>query len=96
MIKIQFSINKLWFLGFLFFAGLQYDVTFSLAQPVLKDFYEGTAQVSVKNDNYVVARKKAVDSAMKNAMKLVFKDLMGEEEFEANTNQLQKIIRRVS
>ena len=96
MIKIQFSINKLWFLGFLVFVGLQYDVTFSLAQPVLKDSYEGTAQVSVKNDNYVVARKKAVDSAMKNAMKLVFKDLMGEEEFEANTSQLKNIIRRAS
>ena len=39
MIKIQFSINKLWFLGFLVFAGLQYNVGFSLAQPVLKDYY---------------------------------------------------------
>ena len=94
MIKIQFSINKLLFLGFLVFVGLQYDVTFSLAQPVLKDSYEGTAQISVKNDNYVVARKKAVDSAMKNAMKLVFKDLMGEKEFEENTSQIKKIIRR--
>ena len=96
MIKMQFSMDKHWFLGFLIFAGLQYDVGFSFAQPVLKDSYEGTAQVSVKNDNYVVARKKAVDSAMKNAMKLVFKDLMGEKEFEANTSQLKKIIRRAN
>ena len=87
-------MDKLWFLVFLIFAGLQYDVGFSFAQPGLKDSYEGTAQVSVKNDNYVVARKKAVDSAMKNAMKLVFKDLMGEKEFEENTSQIKKIIRR--
>ena len=96
MTRIQLSINKILFLGFLVFAGLQYDVGFSSAQPVLKDSYEGAAQVPVKNDNYVAARKKAVAFAMKNAMELVFKDLMDEEELEASTSQLIKIIRRAS
>lgn len=96
MIKTRIPINKYWFLGFLVFAGLQCDAGYALAQPVLKDSYEGTAQVPVKNDNYVVARKKAVAFAMKNAMEMVFQDLMGEEEFDANKGQLKKIIRRAS
>ena len=53
MIKIRIPINKFWLLVFLVFAGLQYDVRFSLAQSILKDSYEGKAQVTVKNDNYV-------------------------------------------
>ncbi|MEK9629210.1 MAG: DUF2066 domain-containing protein [Nitrospinota bacterium] len=66
------------------------------AQPVLKDSYEGMAQVAAKNENYVVARKKAVSFAMKDAMEQVFKDLMGEEEFAVNERELKKIIRRAS
>ena len=77
-------------------AFLQIDNQFSFAQPILKDSYEGVASIPVKNENYVTARKKAVAFAMKNAMELAFKDLMGEEEFTANHRDLKKIIRRAS
>jgi hypothetical protein len=75
---------------------VQFDGRFALAQPILKDSYEGTARVTAKNENYVVARKKAVSLAMKDAMSLAFKDLMGEEEFAANQRDLNNIIRRAS
>ncbi len=73
---------------------LQIDNQFLFSQPILKDAYEGFASVPTKNENYVTARKKAVAFAMKNAMELAFKDLMGEEEFAANQRDLKKIIRR--
>ena len=73
-------------------AFLQIDNQFSFAQPILKDSYEGIASIPVKNENYVTAREKAVAFAMKNAMELAFKDLMGEEEFTANHQDLKKII----
>lgn len=94
--KIPYPIKIVWVLGFLFFTGPQFEGRFALAQPILKDSYEGVAQVQAKNENYVVARKKAVAIAMKNAMEQVFKDLMGEEEFAANKRELNKIIRRAS
>ena len=77
-------------------AFLQIDNQFSFAKPILKDSYEGVASIPVKNENYVTAREKAVAFAMKNAMELAFKDLMGEEEFTANHQDLKKIIRRAS
>ena len=77
-------------------AFLQIDNQFSFAQPILKDSYEGIASIPVKNENYVTARKKAVAFAMKNAMELAFKDLMGEEEFAVNQRDLKKIVRRTS
>ena len=75
----RFLKRYFWIIGFLVMA--QFDGRFALAQPILKDSYEGTARVVAKNDNYVVARKKAVSLAMKDAMSLAFKDLMSEEEF---------------
>jgi len=77
-------------------ALLQIDNQFSFAQPILKDSYEGIASVPVKDENYVTARKKAVAFAMRNAMELAFKDLMGEENFAANQLDLEKIIWRAS
>ena len=77
-------------------AFLQIDNQFSFAQPILKDSYEGVASVPAKNENYVTARKKAVAFAMKNAMEVAFKDLMGEEEFATNQRDLKKIIRRAN
>ncbi len=94
--RVKFPIKKYWVLGFLVFAGLQLGGGLAWAQPILKDSYEGIAQVPAKKENYVVARKKAVAFAMKNAMEMVFKDLLGEEEFAANQRQLKKIIRRAS
>lgn len=90
LIKIE------WVIGFMFFTFLQIYNQLAFAQPILKDSYEGIAVVPVKNENYVTARKKAVASAMKNAMELAFQDLMGEEEFVANQRDLKRIIRRAS
>ena len=72
----------------------QFDCRFALAQPILKDSYEGIARVAAKDENYVVARKKAVSLAMKDAMSLAFKDLMGEEAFTANHRSINNIIGR--
>ena len=83
-----------WLIAFLVMA--QFDGRFALALPILKDSYEGVARVAAKNDNYIVARKKAVSLAMKDAMSLAFKDLMGEEAFAANHRDLNNIIRRAS
>jgi hypothetical protein len=74
----------------------QLEGRFVLAQPILKDSYEGTARVAAKNENYVVARNKAVSLAMKDAMSLAFKDLMGEEEFALNQIDINDIIKRAS
>ena len=90
----QFLKRYFWIIGFLLIAQL--EGRFVLAQPILKDSYEGTARVAAKNENYVVARKKAVSLAMEDAMSLAFKDLMGEEEFAANQIDINDIIKRAS
>tara|TARA_B100000686_G_scaffold308005_1_gene348652 strand:+ start:95 stop:1069 length:975 start_codon:yes stop_codon:yes gene_type:complete len=90
----SFSKKNFWLISFMVLTLLQIDNQFLFSQPILKDAYEGFASVPTKNENYVTARKKAVAFAMKNAMELAFKDLMGEEEFAANQRDLKKIIRR--
>jgi hypothetical protein len=92
--KKRFLKRYFWIIGFLLIAQL--EGPFVLAQPILKDSYEGAARVAAKNENYVVARKKAVSLAMKDAMSLAFKDLMGEEEFTANQRDINNIIRQAS
>ena len=92
----RFLIKKYWFLGLFVFVGLQFDDGFALAQPILKDSYQGIGLVPAKNENYVEARRKALIYAMKNAMEKVIKDLMDEEKFTANQKELKKIIRRAS
>ena len=92
----RFPMKKYWFLGLFVFVGLQVDGGFGLAQPILKDSYEGIGQVPAKNENYSEARRRAVVYAMKNAMEQVFKDLMDEEKFAANQEELKKIIQRAS
>ncbi|MBC8284182.1 MAG: DUF2066 domain-containing protein [Nitrospinae bacterium] len=94
--RTAFRLQIFWFINFLVFTLLALDHPFSWAQPILKDSYQGIASVSAKNDNYVISRKKAVAFAMKNAMELAFKDLLGEDEFAANQGDLKKIIRRAS
>ena len=90
----QFLKKYFWIIGFLLIAQL--EGRFVLAQPILKNSYEGTARVAAENENYVIARKKAVSLAMKDAMSLAFKDLIGEEEFTANQRDINNIIRRAS
>ena len=66
------------------------------AQQKLRDVYEGFATVQVQGENYVVARKKAVNRALKNGLEEALKEMMGEEEFEASQRDLRKILRRAS
>ncbi|MGY8759626.1 MAG: DUF2066 domain-containing protein [Nitrospinaceae bacterium] len=66
------------------------------AQQNLGDVYEGTATVQVQGENYVVARKKALNLALKNGLKEALKEAMGDEEFEASQGDLRKILRRAS
>jgi hypothetical protein len=66
------------------------------AQQKLGDVYEGAATVQVQGGNYVVARKKAVNLALKNGLEEALKEAMGDEEFEASQRDLRKILRRAS
>ena len=63
------------------------------AQQNLGDVYEGAATVQVQGENYVVARKKAVNLALKNGLEEALKEAMG---FEASQGDLGKILRRAS
>ena len=63
------------------------------AQQKLGDVYEGSATVQVQGENYVVARKKAVNLALKNGLEEALKEAMG---FEASQGDLRKILRRAS
>jgi hypothetical protein len=62
----------------------------------LGDVYEGAATVQVQGENYVVARKKAVNLALKNGLEEALKEAMGDEEFEASQEDLRRILRRAS
>ncbi len=66
------------------------------AQQKFGDVYEGAATVQVQGENYVVARKKAVNLALKNGLEDALKEMMGDEEFEASQRDLRKILRRAS
>ena len=66
------------------------------AQKKMGDVYEGLATVQVERENYVVARKKAVNLALKNGLAEALKEMMGEEEFEVSYRDLRKILRRAS
>ena len=66
------------------------------AQQNFGDIYEGAATVQVQGENYVVARKKAVNLALKNGLEEALKEMMGEEDFEASQRDLRKILRRAS
>ena len=63
------------------------------AKQNLGDVYEGAATVQVQGENYVVARKKAVNLALKNGLEEALKEAMG---FEASQGDLRKILRRAS
>jgi hypothetical protein len=66
------------------------------AQQKLVDVYEGAATVEVQDENYFVARKKAVNLALKNGLEEALKEALGDEEFEASQGDLRKILRRAS
>ena len=66
------------------------------AQQKLGNVYEGAATVQAQGENYVVARKKAVNLALKNGLEEALKEAMGDEEFESSQRDLRKILRRAS
>ncbi len=66
------------------------------AQQEMGGVYEGSATVRAKGENYVVAREKAVNLALKNGLEEALKEMMGDEEFEASQRDLRKILRRSS
>ena len=83
-------------MGFWFcIAGGFFNVE-AFAQQNMGDVYEGIATVQVERENYVIAREKAVNLALKNGLEEALKDLMGEEEFEVSHRDLRKILRRAS
>ena len=84
-------LMSFWF----FIAGVFFN-TEVFAQKKMGDVYEGLATVQVERENYVVARKKAVNLALKNGLAEALKEMMGEEEFEVSYRDLRKILRRAS
>ena len=83
-------------MGFWFFIAGGFFNAEVFAQQKMGDVYEGFATVQVQGENYVVAREKAVNLALKNGLEEALKEMMGEEEFEANQRDLRKILRRAS
>lgn len=82
--------------GFLLFIAGGFFNAEVFAQQKLGDVYEGAATVQARGENYVVARKKAVNLALKNGLEEALKEVMGDEEFEASQRDLRKILRRAS
>ena len=68
MILLRYS-PVLW-MGFWFFIASGFYDAEVFAQQKMHDVYEGFATVQVKRDNYVVARKKAVNRALKNGLEV--------------------------
>ncbi len=66
------------------------------AQQETGDVYEGSAIVQAKGENYVAAREKAVNLALKNGLEEMLKEMMGDDEFEASQRDLRKILRHSS
>ena len=83
-------------MGFWLFISSGFYNAEVFAQQKMRDVYEGFATVQVKGDNYVAARKKAVNRALKNGLEVALKEMLGDEEFEASQRDLRKILRRSS
>jgi hypothetical protein len=66
------------------------------AEENISNVYEGFATAQVQEENYVVARKKAIDLALRNGLQKALKEMMGEEEFDYSQRDLGKILRRAS
>ena len=83
-------------LGFWFFSVGGFFSTEVFAQKKMGDVYQGSATVQVKGGDYVAAREKAVDLALKNGMEEALQEMIGDEEFEVSQRDLRKILRRSS
>ena len=82
--------------GFLLFIAGGFFNAEVFAQQKLGNVYGGAATVQAQGENYVVARKKAVNLALKNGLEGALKEAMGDEEFESSQRDLRKILRRAS
>ncbi len=56
--------------------------------------HEASAKVPVKNNNFVVARNRAVSIALGTAVEEAFKEMMGEQKFEASRKDLKPFLKR--
>ncbi len=56
--------------------------------------HEASAKVPVKNNNFVTARNRAVSMALESALEAAFKEMMGEQKFEANRKQLKPFLKK--
>ena len=83
-------------MGFWFFVSAGFCNNEVFAQERVHDVFEGFATVQVERENYVAARKKAVQLALKSGFEEALKEILGEEEFEASQRDLRKIVRRAS
>ena len=56
--------------------------------------YEVVGQAKVKNENYVRARKRAVQYAFKNSMEIALQDMVGRSAYHSKQKALGKLVRR--
>ena len=63
------------------------------SQPLIQSIQEIETQITVKNGNYLKARKQAIYISLKKAVKNALLDFMGEAEYKANKRYLRKILK---
>ena len=70
------------------------QVNTAVAQFDFESSYEVAAEVSVVKNNFVQAREKAVKIALKSALEQELRAFLGDEEFEYNFLEMQKMLRK--
>jgi hypothetical protein len=65
----------------------------SFAQFDLDESYEVSVEVPVVKNNFAKARKKAVRIALRSALKQDLREVLGEEDFKKNRQEIQKILK---
>ena len=65
----------------------------SFAQFDLDESYEVSVEVPVVQNDFVKARKKAVSIALRSALEQDLREILGEDEFEQNRQEIQKILK---
>jgi len=65
----------------------------SFAQFDLDESYEVSVEVPVVQNDFVKARKKAVSMALRSALEQDLREILGEDEFEQNRQEIQKILK---
>ena len=65
----------------------------SFAQFDLGESYEVSVGVPVVQNNFVKARKKAVSIALRSALEQDLREILGEDDFEQNRQEIQKMLK---